>query len=138
MPIMIVQNDYRLNLFNGDIGVIWPNENGHLEACFSAPESLEPHVAFSITSLPVFELVYAMTIHKTQGSEFEHIDILLPNIPAGDAAPQNNQHLSRELLYTGITRAKNSLGIIASLSVLKECIGKTSTRLSGLKSKLSV
>jgi len=138
MPIMIVQNDYRLNLFNGDIGVIWPNENGHLEACFSAPESLEPHVAFSITSLPVFEMVYAMTIHKTQGSEFEHIDILLPNIPTGDAALQNNQHLSRELLYTGVTRAKNSLGIIASLSVLKECIEKTSTRLSGLKSKLSV
>jgi exodeoxyribonuclease V alpha subunit len=138
MPIMIVQNDYRLNLFNGDIGVIWPNENGHLEACFSAPESLEPNVAFSITSLPVFEMVYAMTIHKTQGSEFEHVDILLPNIPAGDTALKNNQHLSRELLYTGVTRAKNSLGIIASLSVLKECIGKTSTRLSGLKSKLSV
>ncbi len=138
MPIMIVQNDYRLNLFNGDIGVIWPNENGHLEACFSVPESLEPHVAFSITSLPVFEIVYAMTIHKKQGSEFEHVDILLPNIPAGSAAPQNNQHLSRELLYTGVTRAKNSLAIIASLSVLKECIGKTSVRLSGLKNKLSL
>lgn len=138
MPIMIVQNDYRLHLFNGDIGVIWPNEKGHLEACFTAPESLEPHVAFSITSLPVFEMVYAMTIHKTQGSEFEHIDVLLPNISAGVAAPQNNQYLSRELLYTGVTRAKHSLGIIAGLSVLTECIGKTSTRLSGLKSKLSV
>lgn len=138
MPIMIVQNDYRLHLFNGDIGVIWPNEKGDLVACFSDPESRETHSAFSITALPVFELVYAMTIHKTQGSEFEHIDILLPNISSASVVLQNNQHLSRELLYTGVTRAKSSLGIMASLSVLKECIGRTSTRLSGLKSKLNL
>jgi exodeoxyribonuclease V alpha subunit len=138
MPIMIVQNDYRLHLFNGDVGVIWPNEQGDLVACFPDPESPETHCAFSITSLPVFELVYAMTIHKTQGSEFEHVDILLPNIAAGNANVNNSQHLSRELLYTGVTRAKGSIGIIASLSVLTECIEKTSTRFSGLKRKLSV
>ncbi len=138
MPIMIVQNDYRLNLFNGDVGVIWPNEQGDLVACFPDPESSETHCAYSITSLPVFELVYAMTIHKTQGSEFEHIDILLPNNTSGTPLINNSQYLSRELLYTGVTRAKRSIGIIASLSVLNECIGKTSTRFSGLKRKLGV
>jgi exodeoxyribonuclease V alpha subunit len=137
MPIMIVQNDYRLHLFNGDIGVIWSNEDGQLSACFPDPDMPETHLAFSFISLPAFELVYAMTIHKTQGSEFEHVDILLPNIVANNAMLYGSQHLSRELLYTGVTRAKQSIGIIASLSVLNDCIGKKSTRFSGLKRKLA-
>jgi len=136
MPIMIVQNDYRLNLFNGDIGVIWTNEDGQLLAYFPDPEIPETQLSFSFTSLPAFELVYAMTIHKTQGSEFEHVDILLPNILGANAMVHSSQHLSRELLYTGVTRAKKSIGIIASLSVLNDCIRKTSTRFSGLKRKL--
>jgi exodeoxyribonuclease V alpha subunit len=137
MPIMIVQNDYRLHLFNGDIGVIWSNEDGQLRACFPDPDMPETHQSFSFISLPAFELVYAMTIHKTQGSEFEHVDILLPNIVANNAMLHSSQHLSRELLYTGVTRAKQSIGIIASLPVLNDCIGKTSTRFSGLKRKLT-
>jgi exodeoxyribonuclease V alpha subunit len=136
MPIMIVQNDYRLHLFNGDIGVIWHNEDGQLRACFPDPDMPETHLSFSFISLPAFELVYAMTIHKTQGSEFEHVDILLPNIVANNAMLYSSQHLSRELLYTGVTRAKQSIGIIASLPALKDCIGKKSTRFSGLKRKL--
>lgn len=136
MPIMIVQNDYRLHLFNGDIGVIWHNEDGQLRAYFLDPDMPETHQSFSFTSLPAFELVYAMTIHKTQGSEFEHVDILLPNIVANNAMLYSSQHLSRELLYTGVTRAKQSIGIMASLPVLNDCIEKTSIRFSGLKRKL--
>nr|WP_297347574.1 exodeoxyribonuclease V subunit alpha [uncultured Glaciecola sp.] len=138
MPIMIVQNDYRLNLFNGDIGVIWTNEEGQLLAYFPDPDMPETQLSFSFTSLPAFELVYAMTIHKTQGSEFEHVDILLPNLLPANAMVHSSQHLSRELLYTGVTRAKKSIGIIASSPVLNDCIGKTSTRFSGLKQKLGL
>jgi exodeoxyribonuclease V alpha subunit len=138
MPIMIVQNDYRLNLFNGDIGVIWTNEEGQLVAYFPNPEMPETLLSFGFTSLPAFELVYAMTIHKTQGSEFEHVDILLPNLLPANAMVHSSQHLSRELLYTGVTRAKKSIGILASLSVLNDCIGKTSIRFSGLKRKLGL
>jgi exodeoxyribonuclease V alpha subunit len=138
MPIMIVQNDYRLNLFNGDIGVIWTNEEGQLVAYFPNPEIPDTQLSFGFTSLPAFELVYAMTIHKTQGSEFEHVDILLPNLLPANAMVHSSQHLSRELLYTGVTRAKKSIGILASLSVLNDCIGKTSTRFSGLKRKLNL
>jgi exodeoxyribonuclease V alpha subunit len=137
MPIMIVQNDYRLHLFNGDIGVVWSNEDGQLIACFPDPDKPETHQSFSFISLPAFELVYAMTIHKTQGSEFEHVDILLPNIVANNAMLYSSQHLSRELLYTGVTRAKQSIGIIANFPALNDCIGKTSTRFSGLKRKLA-
>ena len=137
MPIMIVQNDYRLHLFNGDIGVVWSNDDGQLRACFPDPDIPGTHLAFSFISLPAFELVYAMTIHKTQGSEFEHVDILLPNIVVNNAMFYTSQHLSRELLYTGVTRAKQSIGIIASLPALNDCIEKTSTRFSGLKRKLT-
>jgi exodeoxyribonuclease V alpha subunit len=136
MPIMITQNDYRLNLFNGDIGLIWTNEDDQLVAYFPDPQSPETLLSFSFISLPAFELVYAMTIHKTQGSEFEHVDILLPNVLPANAMVHSSQHLSRELLYTGVTRAKKSVGIIASLPVLNDCIGKTSIRFSGLKRKL--
>ncbi|WP_412973123.1 exodeoxyribonuclease V subunit alpha [Glaciecola sp. MF2-115] len=136
MPIMIVQNDYRLKLFNGDIGVIWSNDEGQLRACFNDPENASQHISFSVSSLPAFELVYAMTIHKTQGSEFAHVDILLPNSLKGSASAQSAQHLSRELLYTGVTRAQTSIGLIANTAVLKACIENTSTRFSGLKRKL--
>jgi len=138
MPIMIAQNDYRLNLFNGDIGVIWTNEEDQLVAYFPDPEMPETQLSFGFASLPAFELVYAMTIHKTQGSEFEHVDILLPNLLPANAMVSSSLHLSRELLYTGVTRAKKSIGIIASSPVLNDCIGKTSIRFSGLKRKLGL
>jgi exodeoxyribonuclease V alpha subunit len=136
MPIMIVQNDYRLKLFNGDIGVIWTSENGKLAACFSDPENATQYLSFSVSSLPAFELVYAMTIHKTQGSEFEHVDIVLPQTTMGKASAQSAQYLNRELLYTGVTRAQKSIGLFASLGVLKDCIKNSSSRFSGLKRKL--
>ena len=136
MPIMIVQNDYRLKLFNGDIGVIWTSAEGKLEAFFSDADAPSKANSFSVNSLPAFELVYAMTIHKTQGSEFKHVDIVLPNSIMQGGVSNSAQHLSRELLYTGVTRAKSSVGLIANLGVLKNCIENTSTRFSGLKQSL--
>jgi exodeoxyribonuclease V alpha subunit len=75
--------------------------------------------------LPKFEPVYAMTIHKTQGSEFDEVVIILPD--------EINQSLTKELLYTGITRAKRRLTIIADDSVLKTTIKKKVERSSNIK-----
>ncbi|MFT5897802.1 MAG: exodeoxyribonuclease V alpha subunit [Glaciecola sp.] len=137
MPIMVVQNDYKLNLFNGDVGVIWTNEKGQLIACFDSAVSDSQVNQYSLTALPNYELVYAMTIHKTQGSEFSIVDIVLPNAIANCTSNYESQYLSMELLYTGITRAKQSIGLIASLPMLEKSVEQTSARHSGLKRKLS-
>ena len=107
LPIMVNENNYALGLYNGDIGLVWRNENDQLVVAF---ESDQGFMYVMPTRLPRFEPVYAMTIHKTQGSEFEHVYIVLAN-------QQESKLLSRELLYTGITRAKKQLSITASPKV---------------------
>jgi len=122
-PIMISENDYRLGLYNGDIGIIWRNDSGHLMAVF---EDSEQQFKWIMPSrLPKFETVYAMTIHKTQGSEFEHVALLLPN-------QNDNRLLSRELLYTGITRAKSQLSIATLPNVWRHGVESQVIRYSGL------
>lgn len=109
LPIMINENHYGLNLYNGDIGLIWRNEHGHLMACFETVDAKgNAEIRQVIPSrLPSFEPVYAMTIHKTQGSEFQHVAMVLPQ-------RSDNNLLSRELIYTGLTRAKRQLSICAN------------------------
>jgi len=102
LPIMVNENNYSLGLYNGDVGIIWTTEQGHLVAAFECPE--QGYRFIMPTRLPSYEPVYAMTIHKTQGSEFSHVYMVLSN-------QQDNKLLSRELLYTGITRAKRKLTI---------------------------
>jgi len=121
-PIMINQNDYRLGLYNGDIGFIWRNEAGHLMAVFQQNEQF---LWLLPSRLPSYETVYAMTIHKTQGSEFDHVAMVLP-------ADTNSQILSRELLYTGITRAKTQLTIQANRAVWFQGVESEVKRHSGI------
>ena len=125
-PIMISENDYRLGLYNGDIGLIWRNDAGHLMAVFedmsnksiknqnAEPANIQTNEQsykwIMPSRLPSYESVYAMTIHKTQGSEFEHVAMILPT-------QTDNKLLSRELLYTGITRAKKMLSISSNSGV---------------------
>ncbi|MBE9525753.1 MAG: exodeoxyribonuclease V subunit alpha [Proteobacteria bacterium] len=125
-PIMMVQNSYTTNLFNGDIGLIWPDDNGKLVAWFEKEEGQYRHI--SLARLAAIETVYAMTIHKTQGSEFNHVAIVLPQ--------KTMSILSPELLYTGLTRAKEHLTIIGSEAVWKSALNERSWRYSGLKSRL--
>ena len=94
---------------------------GNLKAYFEHREGK----SFAINMLPKFEAVYVMTIHKTQGSEFDEIAIILPD--------EVNRVLTKELLYTGITRAKKKLTIIADESVLKTTITKKVKRNSNIK-----
>lgn len=129
MPIMISENDYRLGLFNGDIGLLWRTNEDHLMAYFESSEQ-EEHQSKSYkillpSRLPKYDSVYAMTIHKTQGSEFEHVAIVLPK-QAG------HQLLSRELLYTGITRAKTRLTIASNQQTWLHGVNTAIKRYSGL------
>jgi len=121
-PIMITENNYVQGLYNGDIGFIWRHESGHLMAVF---EDLDNRFKWIMTSkLPNYDTVYAMTIHKTQGSEFSHVAMVLPN-------QKDNRLLSRELLYTGITRAKKRLSIATSGRVWRQGVERNVVRHSG-------
>lgn len=130
MPIMINENDYRLGLFNGDIGLLWRTEDGHLMAFFETSEldAVQGNKVYKTllpSRLPKHDAVYAMTIHKTQGSEFEHVAIVMPK-------QAEHQLLSRELLYTGITRAKEKLTIASNQKTWQFSVQTAIKRYSGL------
>ncbi|MBK2356904.1 exodeoxyribonuclease V subunit alpha [Francisella hispaniensis] len=125
-PIMITQNSYSLGLFNGDVGIVWPDDTGKLRAYFDGKDAK----AFSLNMLPKYESVYAMTIHKTQGSEFDEIVIILP--------VEDNEALSKQLLYTAITRAKHKLTIIAEQSSLRDIAQKVIKRNSNISELVSL
>jgi exodeoxyribonuclease V alpha subunit len=116
-PIMITHNDYRLKLFNGDMGTILNNN-----AFF--PDAKGEIRAFSPSCLPKHETAYAMTIHKSQGSEFEQVLIVLPD--------KLSPLLTRELLYTGISRARSHVSIWGNKEIFLEAILQQNCRFSGL------
>ena len=123
MPIMINENDYRLGLYNGDIGLLWRSNEGQLMAFFEDAE--HGYKLFMPSRLPKYDMVYAMTIHKTQGSEFDHVAMVLPK-------QAEHQLLSRELLYTGITRAKTMLTIASNKATWQHGVKTEIKRYSGL------
>jgi exodeoxyribonuclease V alpha subunit len=139
---MITQNNYRMNLFNGDIGLIWFNKKSkrlvaYFEHSDTSKEELDSsnqqYRQFLPSRLPTFEPVYAMTIHKTQGSEFEHVALILPKLnPTMPVKNDDNQLLSRELLYTGITRAKKRLTICTQKNAWEQGVKARVNRESGL------
>ncbi|MDQ3545238.1 MAG: exodeoxyribonuclease V subunit alpha [Verrucomicrobiota bacterium] len=127
-PIMVAQNDYNLALFNGDSGIILPDaaEGGELRAFFlSAEEKLR---RFLPSRLPVHETAFAITVHKSQGSEFGKVLLILPEKDA--------PILTRELLYTGLTRARGGVEIWAPEAVLRASIDRRVLRASGLQDAL--
>ena len=127
-PILVTVNDYSMQLFNGDTGILFPDPDsgGALRAFFPDPEggvrSIMPE------RLPLHETAFAMTVHKSQGSEFNHVLMLLP--------PVDSDILTRELIYTGITRAKESVEIWGSDGVFCRAVRKKTERQSGLKEAL--
>ncbi|WP_419148461.1 exodeoxyribonuclease V subunit alpha [Pseudoalteromonas 'SMAR'] len=129
MPIMISQNDYQLKLFNGDIGIILADEQGELVASFIDQQGQSRH--FFPARLPSFERVYVMTVHKSQGSEFQHTAMILPPLQRAQ------QGINRQLIYTGITRAKSRFELVAQKRVLQLGMERTVSRSSGLRQRLS-
>ena len=100
-PVMVTRNDTQLGVFNGDVGVVLPNPQGVLKAWFLDGEQLR---SVSVSRLAHAETAFVMTVHKSQGSEFEHTALVLP--------PGAAELLSRELVYTGITRARQQFTLI--------------------------
>jgi len=126
-PVLITRNDYTLNLFNGDIGIcLKDEETGSTKVWFERPDGTLK--SFFPNRLPERETVFAMTIHKSQGSEFDEVVVVLP--------AAENRILSRELLYTGITRARKVVRVAAARDVLKLTVGSTNERTSGLSALL--
>jgi exodeoxyribonuclease V alpha subunit len=123
-PVMVTVNDYSMKLFNGDIGIVFPDPDygGDPRVWFPAPEGGVRSV--SPLRLPLHETVYAMTVHKSQGSEFENILMILPDHDSGT--------LARELIYTGITRAKNGVEVWADKNVFIAAVARRTDRKAGL------
>ncbi len=126
--LMVTRNDYSVGLFNGDVGILWPDPDAdnRLAAWFVLPDNEMKRVLPS--RLPPHETAYAMTVHKSQGSEFERVLVMLPFEEVGV--------VSRELLYTGITRAKHKVELWGSEALLSKAVEHRVTRVSGLSGRL--
>ena len=125
-PLLVTVNDYDLRLFNGDTGVVVAERSGRLAAAFEQGGSV---VALSPTRLSHVETCYAMTIHKAQGSQFDAVAVVLPD-PASPI-------LTRELLYTGITRARSAVTVVGAAESITAAIGRPVARASGLRPRLA-
>jgi exodeoxyribonuclease V alpha subunit len=131
-PVLVTQNDYGLKLMNGDIGITLavpdPRTPGRslLRVAFPTSEP-EKRIHWVLPSrLHAVETVFAMTVHKSQGSEFQHTALLLPQTP--------NPILTRELVYTGITRARDWLTLIeAKRGILNDAVEREVMRVSGVE-----
>ena len=127
-PVMITQNDYSLQLFNGDVGIILPDSNKKdvLRVFFRTESGTFRDIALSL--LPAHETVFAMTVHKSQGSEFDKVLLILPD--------QDSPLLTRELVYTAITRAREKVEIWGRKDVFCQAVKRQVTRTSGLAETL--
>ena len=123
--VMVVQNSYRQGLFNGDIGLVWREAgDGRLHVWFDTETGLRP---FAPAALPAHESAFALTVHKSQGSEFDRVLLILPD--------HATRAVSRELLYTGLTRARAHLDLWANDDVLREGIARRAQRHSALATR---
>jgi exodeoxyribonuclease V alpha subunit len=129
-PIMVVENSYSQGLSNGDVGIIWPAEDGKLKAWFEIAKG--DFKSYPLSRLPRVETVFAMTIHKSQGSEFERILVWLPELTG-----QGKHLCSRELLYTGLTRAKAAATLICEQETFAQAVATQQQRMSGIRALMA-
>ncbi len=127
-PVIVTRNDYNTKLFNGDIGINLPDAEGQNEKRVFFPSADGTIRRVLPSRLPVHETAFAMTVHKSQGSEFGKVLLILPE--------NDSPILTRELLYTGLTRARDGVEIWASETVLRASIARRVVRTSGLRDAL--
>ena len=124
-PLLVTENDYALRLYNGDTGVVVARPEGRLSAAFARRgEVLE----LSPSRLDAVDTVYAMTVHKSQGSQFRTAAVLLPD--------PSSRLLTRELLYTAITRAREQLILVGTGETIRAAVSRPIARASGLGERL--
>jgi exodeoxyribonuclease V alpha subunit len=127
-PVIVTRNDASLGVFNGDVGLTLPAAPGSaaLRAWFVDGESVR---SVSVSRLADVQTAFAMTVHKSQGSEFDHTVLVLP--------PHGGPVLSRELVYTGITRARSALTLVTGRpEALAQAVLRSTRRSSGLRARL--
>jgi exodeoxyribonuclease V alpha subunit len=128
-PVLIQANSYPLHLFNGETGILWPGDDGEGLKAFFFSENRGEVRSFSLRQLPTHETAFAMTIHKSQGSEFDRVGLVLPG--------EDSALLSRELLYTGISRARRQVILVGRPDEIETAVGRAAERASGLGEKLT-
>lgn len=127
-PLMVARNNPALDLFNGDMGVVVPAaESGRSDAAFPVGKGVR---LVPVSRLEDVATVHALTIHKSQGSEYAHVIVVLPEQPS--------RIVTRELLYTGVTRATRRVTIVGSDEVIRAAIARPIRRATGLADRLGV
>jgi exodeoxyribonuclease V alpha subunit len=127
-PVLVTANDYTTGIYNGDVGVVWRDEaTGRVAVHFRTNEGTIRAIAPS--RLPPVETAWAMTVHKAQGSEFDQVLVV---VPEGES-----RVMSRELLYTAVTRARRGVTIVGSHAAIRQAVARRSARTSGLEARLT-
>ena len=126
-PVIIVRNDYNVGLFNGDLGIVLPDATSSELRVFFRGEDGDV-LNFAPGRLPAHEPAFALTVHKSQGSEFRDALLILPERDA--------PVLTRELLYTGVTRVRETVEVWAAENILRQTIERRIERNSGLRDHL--
>lgn len=127
-PIMVTQNDYGVELFNGDVGVVVQDPQDPAERMVAFPTVGGEVRLVGPARLPPHETVFAMTVHKSQGSQFGRVVMVLPT--------HDSPILTRELIYTGVTRAKQHVTVVAEGPLLRSAVVRPVQRASGLGGRL--
>ena len=126
-PIMVTRNMHDLGLLNGDTGIMRKDDKGNLKVWFE--DGLGGIKSILPAYLNYCETSFAMTIHKSQGSEFEQVLVILPE-------GISNALLTRELLYTGITRARTSITIQGEMDTIRHSVESCVQRISGITGRV--
>ena len=124
-PLLVTENDYSLRLYNGDTGVVVAGGPGRVVAAFERGGEV---IEVSPTRLASVDTVYAMTVHKAQGSQFDTVAVVLPS--------PDSPILTRELLYTAVTRARQRLFVVGSAESVRAAVQRPISRASGLREAL--
>lgn len=127
-PFLVTRNDHALELYNGDTGIVTVDARGRPRAWVRRPDGSVRDLAPA--RLPAHETAFAMTVHASQGSEFERVLLVLPAHPS--------PVLTRELLYTAATRARRALAVAGSLDMVRAAVAARTVRVSGLRAALRV
>ena len=123
-PLLVSANDYELGLFNGDTGVVVQTPDG-VRVAFPRGSS---HVLFAPVRLDSVQTVHAMTVHRAQGSQFGCVSLVLP--------PADSPLLTRELLYTALTRATRLVQVFGTEEAIRQAVERPANRASGLRNRL--
>lgn len=126
-PLIMESNLPQYDIHNGDIGILWPDQAGRLQVWFERGDG--SHRPLSIAQCPKHRSAFAMTVHKSQGSEFNKVLLIMPY--------QEREVCTRELLYTAITRASESIEIWSSEAIIRFSIEHPTQRVSGLLERLN-